>query len=61
MTLAWKPKNDIYTQKKNKKQKTKNKKTNKQTKKKNYYIQILFNSKLYNLLIEKHWDGTLDI
>ena len=54
MTLAWKPKIDIYTQKKNKKQKTKNKKTNKQTKKKNYYIQILFNSKLYNLLIEKH-------
>ena len=52
MTLAWKPKNDIYTQKK---------KTNKQTKKKNYYIQILFNSKLYNLLTEKHWDGTLDI
>ena len=55
MTLAWKPKNDIYTQKKKK-----NKQTNKQ-RKKNYYIQILFNSKLYNLLIEKHWDGTLDI
>ena len=61
MTLAWKPKIDIYTQKKKTNKTKQNKKTNKQTKKKNYYIQILFNSKLYNLLIEKHWDGTLDI